>query len=852
MKISRWKQVGFALMLAAGAAQATVVYQDDFEGPAGNATNTTPEITVAGWVGTYANTTEIDGGGKLESSNAGNAIANYRFRIATDPLTDNPTNHIISWSGTIRMPTNEWIAIGFHEINRNNMLTADINSGPFLRFTPTVTWVSPGNGVTNHESLGGTHQPGDIVSVRMDYDVQAQSVTVWMNNKVVGSNIAINHEFPVGTPADPVVYWAQVQFRNQPRAADGGAYVDDFQIEVNTRDPELVFQDDFEGAAGGVLTNSMPEAYTSGFSDTEKDMGLDGSGKLQATAVDPLAHYRFKLAGDPLTDDATITEVRWKGTVRMPANEWITIGFQGADVGNVLAATANSGPFVRFYNTGIYISPGEMTVNQEQFSGTHTAGSVIEVEAAYNVQASTMDLYFDGVPVATGVAMNHTVGGVPTDPVIDYAMIQLRNQPDVAGGGAYVDDFEVTVTRMDLAFDVIEPVEFMLNGAFNELSSKSPDDDLGGWNLAGTFGDSTTGRTVVVDNWDHWYSDPSNLIAAVGNPGVIDGIGELDGSYYLDTVYQPNLSYIRLHSSTDYRNGLMQTDILHGAAVKAGASYQVVIDVRKNPSTDLTQATFESSLTVGTGDAVTNVANKVDGSLLQIAADTLPTTGVLQPYTNQVSGADLLAAQVAGPVNMIFSQVNTEALPGFPGSVSTNDISNVDYVSQVRIHSVSLSIAESPVGDVNNDGVVDQEDVDLAQLYLDGDGGLPATNRQDILTSGSLSGAEALEALNLTDFDVDGNDTFDAADVAVIQAMATDLVTLHLVSSGGTLSFVWNCNVDKSYDIVSTTSLTSPDWQPYNDGTTTYENIAADVFGTNTVTGVLNVGPVRFFKILEK
>ena len=60
------------------------------------------------------------------------------------------------------------------------------------------------------------------------------------------------------------------------------------------------------------------------------------------------------------------------------------------------------------------------------------------------------------------------------------------------------------------------------------------------------------------------------------------------------------------------------------------------------------------------------------------------------------------------------------------------------------------------------------------------------------------------------------------------------------------------CNPGRTYDIVSTTSLVNPDWQPYNDGTTTYENIAADVFGTNSVTGVETVGPNRFFKILEK
>ena len=94
--MSRVVRIILLLGLTASVVQAAVVYQDDFSGAVGSATNSVPEITVPGWAGATANAMELDGAGKLESSDAGNAAANYRFRIATDPLTTNPTNEIIN------------------------------------------------------------------------------------------------------------------------------------------------------------------------------------------------------------------------------------------------------------------------------------------------------------------------------------------------------------------------------------------------------------------------------------------------------------------------------------------------------------------------------------------------------------------------------------------------------------------------------------------------------------------------------------------------------------------------------------------------------------------------------------
>jgi hypothetical protein len=94
-----------------------------------------------------------------------------------------------------------------------------------------------------------------------------------------------------------------------------------------------------------------------------------------------------------------------------------------------------------------------------------------------------------------------------------------------------------------------------------------------------------------------------------------------------------------------------------------------------------------------------------------------------------------------------------------------------EEMSQVFIRNIELTF-DVVAGDMNKDGVVDAADVALAQLYLDGDGGVDAATRQaNRITLGDTA-AEALDYLNLTDFDLDGDDTFDSVDVAAISTLA--------------------------------------------------------------------------------
>ena len=80
-----------------------------------------------------------------------------------------------------------------------------------------------------------------------------------------------------------------------------------------------------------------------------------------------------------------------------------------------------------------------------------------------------------------------------------------------------------------------------------------------------------------------------------------------------------------------------------------------------------------------------------------------------------------------------------------------------------------------------------------------------------------------------------------------------DMLELCIEQVGTTLEFDFNSLSGMQYDLVSDTDLsTAPStWLPYDDGVITYENIPSTGTGTQTISGVLKVGPTRFFALIE-
>ncbi|MCF7817298.1 MAG: hypothetical protein K9M54_05390 [Kiritimatiellales bacterium] len=219
-----------------------IVYQDDFSGAATNLAKTTvPEINLPGFSAASAST-GLDGSGRLEATTV-TANANYRFRIDTDPLTADTSITEIKYTAVMRTPptaTTEWVMIGFQQININGLLTTSANAGPMVQFNPNGTVILRGgtySGTTNGNisaAMPGGFSGGDVITAEMTYHVDAGTMDLAINGSTVTNGFALEHEFPVGTLSDPVVWWTQIQLRNQQTAANGGAYIDSFQIETTT------------------------------------------------------------------------------------------------------------------------------------------------------------------------------------------------------------------------------------------------------------------------------------------------------------------------------------------------------------------------------------------------------------------------------------------------------------------------------------------------------------------------------------------------------------------------------------------------------------------------------------------
>jgi hypothetical protein len=387
-----------------------------------------------------------------------------------------------------------------------------------------------------------------------------------------------------------------------------------------------------------------------------------------------------------------------------------------------------------------------------------------------------------------------------------------------------------------------EPPSLIVNGGFTSVANQTPDDGGPAWPVAGSLSDwyGYYGRSAEVIGWSHYYDDPNNLASEIGTVNADDdnSIYTLDGTDKLSTGINIVSGRINLNSAMDYRNGMMQT--LDGVTINPNLTYVFSVDAFLNPADpkDNDSATFSAAIISG-ADAE-NWADAVSSSVIQLSATNLPGAEGTDVQTVTVSGSDL----AGGSLHVVFESVNTEAIPNFP-DVASNDVNNADSVSQLFVGSVSLTFIPLS-GDLDRDGFVTQDDVTLASQYLAGNGGDDAVTRQNALVGLGYTAAEALDYLNLTDFDVDGNHVFDSADVAALDLLARPVVQASL--SGGMIGLIWNGSPGKVYDLESSTNLQGGVWEVFEDHT----NIPFNAEEGVGVTNIPSADPFRFFRVIEK
>ncbi|MCF7818492.1 MAG: hypothetical protein K9M54_11490 [Kiritimatiellales bacterium] len=541
--------------------------------------------------------------------------------------------------------------------------------------------------------------------------------------------------------------------------------------------PEILFFDDFDDTVDNNPTNPAARA-TGTLANTVKYYitGLTATGEVAVT--NGLLDWTGTnaLNGDLLTANGgqnlqlsssagANSAFNWAPYV---AGETYTISFtyrtaSASPLTFGLADTPIIGGWDADNVVGFDFAFGSYGVNWQTGSdgiSSNTAGATANTE--YDIELT--------IEEAQGLAEIRVNGSLITTRSIDFenaGRYIAFGEPTKYGG--YIDNLKVAVDApLVEKFAVIPALDLIANGNEFQVTNTVTVTHPTVHNVAGTFGDFSTfwSNYVEVVGWTPYYADPDGLTANIGTPGADDGgVPVLDGTFYLDTLLDPNNNWITLNSSMNYRNGMMQEDILNGVTIKAGVNYYLKIDVSQSTSTDQSEATFTAALTMGAGS--THPATAVSGSLISITADSVPTIKEMAYQTATISGANLLAAQTSGPVNLIFDHVNAKAIADYP--VSPNP-TNIAQVSQLRIASVSLTV-NSPANDLNKDGILDEDDVALANLYLAGDGGETATNRQDILTGEGFTPAQALAYLNLTDFDIDGDNDFDAADIVALEGL---------------------------------------------------------------------------------
>jgi hypothetical protein len=303
------------------------------------------------------------------------------------------------------------------------------------------------------------------------------------------------------------------------------------------------------------------------------------------------------------------------------------------------------------------------------------------------------------------------------------------------------------------------------NGEFDQMVDLVGD-STSWFNIIDSYGsfDIFDGSYVRVAGWEYSAEDPNGLTNHVGAGGLFEN------SFYLDAIANPVTEQINFNTVADLRHIMTQADALSGATIDAGTTYRLSVDAAgQGGQYDPESGTLTVALTDGVGTPIAG------GSL----AETLNTW-------NGVKSVDISGALLtSGSVNVMLDVIGTNSIPGYPTASTSNNVPGI--IAKVIVDEVSLvEVYVFSAFDVNTDGAVNSIDVDLANSYLDGsvDGGDDAATRQAQKMAEGLTAAEALDALNLTVFDVDGNGTFNAADVTAIEANISPISIISGVMDG--------------------------------------------------------------------
>ena len=384
--------------------------------------------------------------------------------------------------------------------------------------------------------------------------------------------------------------------------------------------------------------------------------------------------------------------------------------------------------------------------------------------------------------------------------------------------------------------DKVYGPELIANGGFEDISNMvgTPAGIGGLYNITNSFGDFEpfNGAIATVNDWEYYYDDPNGLST---NLGIIrhqdeGGIAILDGTFYLDAFVNATNDLLNINSVMNFRHGVKQVDVLSGVTIDPGATYQFFVNAVAALGYDPESGTLTGALTDGSGTPI------VGGTV----------AGTLDTWNGEkglaISG-DLLDD---GQVNVMVDTVGTNDIPGYPTTSTSNNVGSI--VAKVSIYEVSLTEVSDPqANDLNRDGVEDILDADLSQSYLDGsiDGGEDAVTRLNKNIAAGMTTNEAMIALNLTEFDYDGNGFFDAADVAALEASFPLIIKSGAMNGSGHFNVeVSGLRIGREYKLMKATDLVFGSFDVEADSVTA----ASD---TETLSDTNSAAGSAFYKVTD-
>ncbi len=555
-----------SMCVLAGIAGAEVVYSNNFSGV---------EFKAIG-VGAVRESSVATTNGVLYGTAVGN-VTGLNVDLRPLGLMSDTSVTAVKITAQVRAPlaTSGTGYLGFGFTSGGNMNLANATSGgqPWvvLKQAGSAT-VYGGVGAINSSVKSGLFVASDT------FETVFTVYTNGMIDLTVNGTVAYTGEALVNSDGAPVMDFATIQFRQLQNYAAGDSYVDDIIVETMTvENGSIIYKDDFSGAVTNNPKATVPEVMPAGYRNSYLTTGLDGSGHLESTdATQANANYRVRLGINPLTDDASIAEIKYTVTMRTPTNDWVMVGFHETEANGLLGEVANGGPMVQFNPGGrVFLHGGVFNggTSSAAINNLYALGSMITAEMTYHVGDQTMDLDINGSSVATGFALNHEYPiGTLSDPVVYWAQMQLRKQPSVADGGAYIDSMQVEI-----------------------IAGSAPEPGYAGW--AGGWGVDIGAETndYDADGLLNIYEyglggDPTDALDQGTAP--IFGIEDVGGTNWFGYIY-PQLS--DTNSGLTYSLAL-NTDLVVGSWV--------------------TNAGYAVTGTNVTGDAldfVTNVTDTVDG-----------------------------------------------------------------------------------------------------------------------------------------------------------------------------------------------------------------------------------------------